>query len=299
MGNDPQDETLQRVSQTLPGLRVFWDHDNAVAASFGLLGADGRLHKMVYLLDPRLRVLSAFPLAEKTAQSLEHLARLLPTLPRFDPPAPVGAFAPVLVVPRVFSPALCKTLIDTYDRHGGELSGFMRDVDGRTVPVHDPGHKVRRDHVIEDPALRRQCLVAIRQRLAPQIRSAFQFEATRLERHLVACYDAHEGGHFRAHRDNTTRGTAHRRFAVSLFLNTGAYEGGQLRFPEFGNALYSAPLGGAVVFSCSLLHEAVPVTSGKRYMYLPFVYDEAAAMIRDQNRHFIEDPHAPEQPLSP
>ena len=47
----------------------------------------------------------------------------------------------------------------------------------------------------------------------------------------------------------------HRRFAVSLNLNTGDYEGGCLRFPEFGPHLYVAPAGGAVVFSCSLLHE--------------------------------------------
>jgi hypothetical protein len=55
--------------------------------------------------------------------------------------------------------------------------------------------------------------------------------------------DAHEGGHFRPHRHNTTKGTAHRRFAASLFLNSGEYEGGMLRFPEFATALYSAPAG--------------------------------------------------------
>jgi hypothetical protein len=75
----------------------------------------------------------------------------------------------------------------------------------------------------------------------PEIHKAFQFLATRMERYIVACYDAQEAGHFRPHRDNTTKGTAHRRFAVSLFLNTGEYEGGHLRFPEYGSALYSAP----------------------------------------------------------
>ena len=101
--------------------------------------------------------------------------------------------------------------------------------------------------------------------------------------YLIGCYDAEEEGHFRPHRDNTTKGTAHRRFAVSLYLNSGEYEGGWLRFPEFGAALYSAPLGGAVVFACSLLHEALPVTRGRRFMFLPFLYDEAAK----QKHHFI------------
>jgi predicted 2-oxoglutarate/Fe(II)-dependent dioxygenase YbiX len=42
-----------------------------------------------------------------------------------------------------------------------------------------------------------------------------------------------------------------------------------------------------VVFSCSLLHEATPVTRGKRYVYLPFLYDEAAVKIREENQRFV------------
>ena len=71
------------------------------------------------------------------------------------------------------------------------------------------------------------------------------------------------------HRDNTTRGTAHRRFAVTINLNDGPWEGGDLRFPEYGPQTYRAPTGGAVVFSCSLLHECTPVTRGERYCFLP------------------------------
>tara|TARA_B100000408_G_scaffold123993_1_gene105073 strand:- start:348 stop:731 length:384 start_codon:yes stop_codon:yes gene_type:complete len=111
---------------------------------------------------------------------------------------------------------------------------------------------------------------------------AFQFRATRIERYLVACYEA-GAGHFRPHRDNTTHGTAHRRFAVTINLNAGEYDGGDLRFPEFGQRTYRAPTGGAVVFSCSLLHEATPVTSGRRDAFLPFLYDEAARKVRDAN----------------
>jgi predicted 2-oxoglutarate/Fe(II)-dependent dioxygenase YbiX len=116
------------------------------------------------------------------------------------------------------------------------------------------------------------------------IQRAFQFDPTRIERWLVACYNGDgEGGHFRAHRDNTTKGTAHRKFAVTINLNAEDYDGGDLRFPEFGRRLYRAPTGGAVVFSCSLLHEALPVTRGKRYAFLPFLYDDAAARLRERN----------------
>jgi predicted 2-oxoglutarate/Fe(II)-dependent dioxygenase YbiX len=63
-------------------------------------------------------------------------------------------------------------------------------------------------------------------------------------------------------------------------LNAEDYEGGNLRFPEFDDRSYRAPSGGAIVFSCSLMHEALPVTKGKRYCVLPFLYDEAAAKQR-------------------
>jgi predicted 2-oxoglutarate/Fe(II)-dependent dioxygenase YbiX len=38
-----------------------------------------------------------------------------------------------------------------------------------------------------------------------------------------------------------------------------------------------------VVFCCSLLHEATSVTRGRRFAFLPFLYDEAGARIREAN----------------
>lgn len=163
----------------------------------------------------------------------------------------------------------------------------MRDVDGRTVQVQDPAHKRRRDQEILDEDLRNACVYRIHDRLVPEIHKAFQFSATRIERYVVACYESQTGGHFRAHRDNTTKGTAHRKFAVSLNLNTGQYEGGMVWFPEYSRKLYTAPAGGAVVFSCSILHEATPVTAGRRYVFLPFLYDEEGARIRQENARFL------------
>jgi predicted 2-oxoglutarate/Fe(II)-dependent dioxygenase YbiX len=135
----------------------------------------------------------------------------------------------------------------------------------------------------------------VTRRIVPEMRKAFQYQATRIERYIVACYDGSEGGHFRAHRDNTTPGTAHRRFAVTVNLNDG-FEGGELWFPEFGTRRYRPPAGGAVVFSCSLLHEATPVTKGVRYACLPFLYDDAAAEIRRANMGSIVDPAATPAP---
>ncbi|MGH6626810.1 MAG: hypothetical protein ACRECD_09750 [Burkholderiaceae bacterium] len=53
--------------------------------------------------------------------------------------------------------------------------------------------------------------------------------------------------------------------------------------------MHSALTGGAVVFSCSLLHEATAVTRGRRYMFLPFLYDEASKQVREANLQHLSD----------
>jgi predicted 2-oxoglutarate/Fe(II)-dependent dioxygenase YbiX len=104
---------------------------------------------------------------------------------------------------------------------------------------------------------------------------------------ILWCYEAQHHGFFNRHRDNTTKGTAHRRFAMTLNLNTGDYDGGYLRFPEFGNQLYRPGVGEALIFSCSLLHEATPITKGRRFALLSFFYDDDAARIREQNQKYV------------
>lgn len=293
VSTDPEDERSGRVADTGPAMKIFWDFDGAVSRLYGTRGDDDTQRIVTFVLDPRLRVLARLPQGDSAARHVEELLRVLDGIEPFGPPERAVPQAPVLVVPRVFEPRLCRTLVEYYDAQGGRDSGFMRDVNGKTVHIIDYGHKRRRDASIEDKALREACMVRIHDRLAPEIHKAFQFHVTRMERYIVACYDESERGHFRPHRDNTTKGTAHRRFAVSLFLNTGEYDGGFLRFPEYGSSLYTAPAGGAVVFSCSMLHEATPVTRGRRLMFLPFLYDDAARRIREQNFQYLDEPLAP------
>ena len=42
-----------------------------------------------------------------------------------------------------------------------------------------------------------------------------------------------------------------------------------------------------MVFSCSLLHDVSPVTRGKRYAFLPFLYDDAAAKVREADEQVL------------
>jgi len=296
---DPDDQAKNRLADGGLGVRFVYDLDKIASRLFGAamledeLPADALYRRMTVVLDERLRTIATLLLEDNRAdqhwQQLQQILDGLPPLAGSTQPAPelANVQAPILIVPRVFDAALCRELIAYYETHGGEQSGFMREVGGQTVEVYNPDHKRRRDRDIADEALRKRAMFAMHDRVGPEIQRAFQFHATRIERHIIACYDADDGGHFRAHRDNTTKGTAHRKFAVSLNLNTGEYDGGRLRFPEFGRWQYEAPAGGAVVFSCSLLHEATRVTRGKRYAYLPFLYDEAAARIRQENLKYV------------
>ena len=271
---DPLDRTQRGLCNLTPGLRYFWDFEHAISRLYGL--NDGvNLRPAVFLIDPMLRIAAAEPI-ERTGEVLERLAD---HLAEDDAEAP---FAPVLDLPRVLEDEVCSALIDHYRQVGGSESGFAANLDGRTVQRVDSRLKRRRDVLIEDESLRLEVKARLERRLLPMIKRAWGWQASEIERYLIACYDSADQGFFSAHRDDATAGTAHRRFAVSINLN-GGYDGGALRFPEFGRRLYKPSPGGAVVFGCSLLHEATPVTRGVRYALVPFLYDEQGARLRRAN----------------
>jgi peroxiredoxin/predicted 2-oxoglutarate/Fe(II)-dependent dioxygenase YbiX len=291
---DARDEAEGRVRESLPGIRFFWDADGTVSRLYGAVPKDAKpgdsavpARRFWMVLDPTLRVLRVVPFAANNsgADSLFHYLEQLPPPERF---AGIEIQAPILFLPNVFEPEFCRELIRLHDEHGGKESGFMRDVEGKTVEVHDYGRKRRSDYNIEDPELIRQTQTRVLRRIRPEILKVYSFNATRMERYIVGCYSAEDGGHFRAHRDNTTKGTAHRRFAVSINLNA-EFEGGEVSFPEYGPRSFKPPPGGAVVFPCALLHAVSPVTHGRRYAFLPFLYDEEAAKIREANSQFLAE----------
>lgn len=278
VAREPVGETVP--PDHMPGHRWFFDPQDAIAPRLGLEPEESAW----LLFDPALRLAARAPI-DHPGELFEHIAAHLPAVNDY---AGTPLVAPVLIVPRVFEPEFCRQLIDLYEARGGQRSGVMRDIDGRTVGVMD-GMKSRRDvSLTEDPELRAQIVARIQSAVAPMIRRTYQFNPTRIERYLISCYDATEGGFFNPHRDNETLGTAHRRFACSINLNADEHEGGDLRFPEFGSHTYRPPTGGAVVFNCNLLHEATPVTRGRRYAFLPFFYDEEGQRIREQNNAFLD-----------
>jgi peroxiredoxin len=267
-----RDPAMGATLRDMRGLRWFLDFDGAISRLYDALGEDGAERPFWMLLDPTLRVIAHMPLPEP--RGLFDFVAKLP-----DPGAHAGTalHAPVLIAPRVFEPDICQRLIALHGATGGAFTGVMRDAGDRTVAIMDELKK-RRDILVEDADLQAALRERLERRLFPLIKRALGFTATHIERYVVSCYDAADEAVFHPHRDHTTKGTAHRKFACSINLNDD-FEGGDLRFAEFGPTTYRPPEGGAVVFSCALLHEATRVTAGRRYAFLPFFYDEAGAQV--------------------
>lgn len=181
------------------------------------------------------------------------------------------ATAPVMLLPNVVDPDLRARLIARFEADNREGTVAILDADGEVAHVELPDRKRRRDLTLgRDDPLYGEVRDAIAGRLMPELWKAWWVERLRPEAFYIACYGCERADFFAAHRDNNLPGTARRRIAVSIELNDD-YAGGGLMFPEYSDDRWRAPAGGALAFSCSLLHEAVPVTSGDRYVLLAFL----------------------------
>ncbi|HLO49828.1 MAG TPA: redoxin domain-containing protein [Kamptonema sp.] len=296
---DPTDKDQNRPSAIAPSFIFFWDFDKTVSNKYGVCQTIQQAETIgiqytpcTFVLNENLQVLNVFLMGDP-AQHAEQVLRFFKVLPPVEPPRPATRHAPVLVIPNVLDRAFCRSLIDFYQAEGGSPSGFMRQIDGKTVGLLDDSFKKRHDVFIQEPKLRQKLSDLIIRRVCPEVEKAFQFKITRFERYLIGCYDANSGGYFKPHRDNTSKGTLHRRFAMTLNLNVGEYMGGYLLFPEYGPYGYRADTGTAIIFSCSLLHEATPVTSGQRFALLSFFYNDEDAKVREENFHYLAN-----EPLS-
>ena len=228
------------------------------------------------VFDPILRLERQIAAADGPNQAESALAHAKARFASHRPTV-TTAQAPALMVPNLIEPEHCRRLIALWD--GGRK--LENTTSSETEKVHtNPNSKIRSDiYLLLGTPESDELLAIMRRRLLPEISKAFNFEVTRLEHFRVGCYDAARGGHFAAHRDNAKEITAHRRYALTLNLNTGEYEGGYLRLPEYGPQLYAPPTGGSVVFSCSLLHLATPVTRGRRFALVTFFWGEAEQKI--------------------
>lgn len=252
------------VAAPLPAM-----HDHGVlSARLGL--APDAAAPLAWIVDAQLRLRQRLD-APTPAQLQAALAAAAAS--PVPPPVLRRSAAPVMILPGVLDASLCRRLVAAHAADHAE-SGMLRLVDGRPTLVPDARAKRRLDHRLTDPALVDAVAEALSRRVVPEIAAGFHYPVTRMEGFKVAAYDA-GGGWFRLHRDNVTPDARHRCFALTVALDDD-FDGGALRFPEFGSDLYRPPAGAAIVFSGSLLHEVTDVTRGRRHVLLSFLWGDGA-----------------------
>lgn len=181
------------------------------------------------------------------------------------------AHPPVLLVPLALSAPDCGYLVKLWHRLDQQHGAIGHsDVDAKCINfLHDYGRV--KQYLINEPDLQRALDAKLSRRLMPEISKAFDTRAPQREAWALSCYDAAEGGMLPPHRDCASPETQHRRFTVSVALND-TYQGGALRFREYGDQTYNLPTGAATVFSAALLHEVLPVTAGRRFALVTHLY---------------------------
>lgn len=221
----------------------------------------------LFLLDAGHRVARVLERMEPDAMAAEALAELR-RLGAARPVVRVQTHPPILVLPRMLSEADCAFLAEVWRRDvpdyptdGFTNAGTRREA-GDFKVVHDGGYGRAVEYIVQDEALQRFIDGRLRRRLLPEIKKAFQAAGLQREGYRIAGYEV--GGFINPHRDNSIPTNAGRRFTMTVNLNAGEYDGGELRFREYGEQLYAVERGTAIVWSASLLHEVLPVTKGRR-----------------------------------
>jgi peroxiredoxin len=249
---------------TLP-FRTLVDATGGVFEAYAMSAAD----VTGLVLDPAHRVARVFGGGADLAEAM--LGYVSATFPK-PPVQRLGGHAPVLVLPRALSDEDCAFLVETWGRPVGVWTS-----DGFTSPGYakEAGDfKIRHagayghmcEYIVRDPALQQFLDARLTRRVGREMQKAFQTKVSKREDYRISCYEADAGGILAPHRDNPTPQTAHRRFTITVNLNAGEYEGGELCFREYGEHLYAVERGTAVVWSAALLHEVLPVTRGRRFI---------------------------------
>jgi peroxiredoxin len=252
---------------------VLADPERRIVAAFGTSAAG----PTIVVVRPNLHVMTVIgpDEADPVAAALATIARDADN----RRPRPGERHAPILMIPDVLSREDCRKLINIYTLQGNVMvepgHGAQNMTGDYKMRIPDYGRQDRIDHWVINPETTRFIGDRLKARVFPEIEKAFHYRITRFERFRIGCYRGERGGEAHGHRDNTAPITAHRRFAVSVNLNSEQFEGGELRFPEYGGQLYGPATGEAIAFSSSILHEPLHVTAGTRFVLLSFLFGES------------------------
>jgi 2-oxoglutarate-Fe(II)-dependent oxygenase superfamily protein len=265
---------LPIIPENLPAIRSFpilIDDQSRVFTDFGLSGDTA--HRCV-VIRPNYHIFDIGPAGKSTP--VEWMLAAAQRLAQRRRTVLMESHPPVLVVPDVLSKSDCERLINVFNTRGKRFvdpgTGFDRFGADYKMRIPEYGRKDRIDHWIFDKDTC-EFLDQRLQRVWPEILKAFQYKVTKKEALRIGAYKGERGGARHGHRDNVPP-TTYRKFAMSINLNTEKFEGGEIRFPEFGDQRYRPESGHAVIFSSSLLHEAMHVTAGRRFVLLAFLFGD-------------------------
>jgi hypothetical protein len=227
-------ESMSMVQKIIPEATWLADIKGVVNQS---IRTGGKLEKsglISILLDANQRVVAI------RGSEPGHASWVLATLRGLAAEAPLvlSAAAPVLILPRALDEATCRRLLG------------QEGLSPAPAPIADPG---------EAEALSRILL----RRVGPEVDRVFSFDDFRFES-LALRQEPAEGGGVDRRRDNSDPETTGRSFALILDLDAGAYQGGGMRFPEYGPHLYRPATGAALVHAGGMLREMLPIESGRR-----------------------------------
>ena len=263
---DPKDSALAPAAAQ-SGFTLLPDPGANVSNAY--LEASGLSAPALFALDPNQRIVAIAGANDIDSFAEDAHAAFQRIAPQ-DPPRLISQQAPVLFVPDVLDDAECDRLIEVW-KTGEKRKDVVNITSGQQTSRAERSEVKRRSDVVIEGDLERHLLITLMPRIAPEIERIYAFDKEwGFEKFRIGCYEAENAGFFRPHLDNASETLSHRHFALSFNLNDG-YEGGYLRFPEYGINHYAPPKGGVLIFSCGLLHEVVPITIGRRYTLLTFV----------------------------
>lgn len=181
----------------------------------------------------------------------------------------IAGQAPVLRIPMVFEPMLCRNLVEWIQRE-------KKNPDP-TKPAID----------LEIQKILQLAMDAhIGTRVVPRLRNAFRYQPR-----------FREPPRLWNHQDlplnqliRTNQEASYREFALMIALNPESVEGGEIEFMEYHGAKYALQTGEAIVFSTQLMQQFLPVTKGDRYWYATFFYTEPQNNLGDDKAPNLSNP---------
>ncbi len=267
-------DTPQAAVDDANTLRVLADVPGAVFDAYGIEKAAGigaPCPVTSVLVNPNAQIAWTTG-SEDPSDHVESVLERAGPLAHRSNPVSSGPHPPIMIIPNVLSDTACDILIEAWKRPtpvwGREALGSdalkLEKSDYKIETDTDAG-KLTQHHIL-DPEINGIVDKAFIRRIIPQLYKAYRYKITQHEQYKILRYLAADGGFLGPHRDNSTPETAHRHFTMTMNLVADGFDGGELRFPEYGGHLYRGGKGSAVVWSATLLHEVTALTSGERFV---------------------------------